>query len=68
MSAHVTPFEALEDLVDHLAASGFTDRQGRPLETTTAFRNALKVLEDKRPLERASFAEGVSRAEDRSRH
>lgn len=56
MTAPLTPLEALEDLVDRLVGSGFTDADGRPLEKTPAFRSALAVLDDRLPSEERSFA------------
>lgn len=56
MTAPLTPLEALEDLVDRLAFSGFTDSDGRPLESSPAFRSALAVLDDRLPAEERSFA------------
>lgn len=56
MTAPLTPLEALEDLVDRLAFSGFTDSDGKPLETTEAFRSALAVLDDRLPAEERIFA------------
>ena len=46
MPAPVTALEALEDLVEQLAGSSFTDREGRALETTQVYRTAVQVLED----------------------
>ena len=47
MPAPVTALEALEDLVEQLAGSSFTDREGRALETTQVYRTAVQVLEDR---------------------
>lgn len=56
MTAPLTPLEALEDLVDRLAGSGFTDSDGKPLEMTPAFRSAVAVLDERLPAEERSFA------------
>ena len=45
MPAPVTALEALEDLVEQLAGSSFTDREGRPLDSTQVYRTAVQVLE-----------------------
>ncbi|WP_296818690.1 hypothetical protein [Brevundimonas sp.] len=68
MSAPVTTLEALEDLVDQLAGSSFTDREGRTLESTQVYRTAVQVLEDRRPREASSFQPTSRSREDRSRH
>ena len=68
MSAPVTALEALEDLVDQLAGSSFTDSEGRSLESTQVYRTAMQVLEDRRPREPSSFEPAYASAEDRSRH
>ncbi len=68
MSAPVTALEALEDLVDQLAGSSFTDHDGRTLESTQVYRTAMQVLEDRRPREASSFEPAYASGEDRSRH
>ena len=55
MTTPITPLEALEDLVARLAGSGFTDADGRSLESNPAFRNALGVLDDRVADEERSF-------------
>ncbi len=68
MPAPVTALEALEDLVEQLAGSSFTDREGRPLDSTQVYRTAVQVLEDRRPREPSSFQPAYVSGADRSRH
>ncbi|MDO1557813.1 hypothetical protein Q0812_00035 [Brevundimonas sp. 2R-24] len=58
MPVPVTPLEALELLIDRIAAVEYRDAHGRPLDRDPIFETALSVVESEVLPEEKSFQPG----------